>query len=113
MCVQASFRGEDWQLLAAAAWRERGGNSQPEPENQQKQYKGGAAPARPVLQEVPANVARHLSTLELPPNATISDVKKAYKGLALKYHPDKNLGNPCEETAWRFREIVAANEALC
>lgn len=32
----------------------------------------------------------HYTTLGLPNAASLNDVKRAYKRLALKYHPDKN-----------------------
>ena len=45
--------------------------------------------------------------LELPPDAPIEDVKKAYKRLALKYHPDKNPG-----TEEQFKRISEAYQAI-
>jgi curved DNA-binding protein len=48
--------------------------------------------------------------LELSPSATADEIKKAYRRLARKYHPDLN---PTDESAKRrFQEINEANEVL-
>jgi len=49
--------------------------------------------------------------LELPKNASEADIKKAYRRLALKWHPDKNPDNQ-KEAEKRFKEISEAYEVL-
>ncbi|XP_012708621.1 dnaJ homolog subfamily B member 6b isoform X1 [Fundulus heteroclitus] len=44
-------------------------------------------------------------------NATQEDIKKAYRKLALKWHPDKNPDNK-EEAERRFKELSEAYEVL-
>ncbi|MEA3316322.1 MAG: J domain-containing protein [Campylobacterota bacterium] len=48
-------------------------------------------------------------TLEIDENATQSEIKKAYRRLAKKYHPDINKDVKAEE---KFKEINAAYEVL-
>lgn len=43
-------------------------------------------------------------------NATQEEIKKAYRKLALKYHPDKNQGDKSAED--RFKQINEAHEVL-
>ncbi len=49
--------------------------------------------------------------LELPKTASENDIKKAYRRLALKWHPDKNPDNS-KEAEKRFKEISEAYEVL-
>ena len=46
----------------------------------------------------------------MPPSATPQDVKKAYRQLALKYHPDRNPEN--QEAESSFKEVQEAYEVL-
>ena len=43
-------------------------------------------------------------------NATTDEIKKAFRKLAVKYHPDKNAGDKKAEE--KFKEVAEANEVL-
>jgi DnaJ family protein C protein 3 len=49
--------------------------------------------------------------LGVPRTATGREIKKAYKKLALQYHPDKNVENKDEAEA-KFRDVAEAHEVL-
>ena len=48
--------------------------------------------------------------LGIPQNASVEDIKKAYRKLSLKYHPDKNEND--DYFSDRFKEIKEAYETL-
>ena len=50
-------------------------------------------------------------TLEIQPNANENDIKKAYRKLAMKWHPDRNLNNK-DEADEMFKKISKAYEVL-
>ena len=50
---------------------------------------------------------KYYEILEVSQDASIDDIKKAYKKLALQYHPDKN-----KEADIKFKEISNAYEIL-
>lgn len=52
----------------------------------------------------------YYSILGVPKTATTDDIKKAYRKLARKYHPDINPNN--EEAKLKFQQINEANEVL-
>ncbi|XP_028829873.1 dnaJ homolog subfamily C member 21 isoform X2 [Denticeps clupeoides] len=57
------------------------------------------------------NMKCHYEVLGVKRDATDDDLKKAYRKLALKWHPDKNL-ETAEEAAEQFKLIQAAYDVL-
>ena len=52
----------------------------------------------------------YYAALEIDKEATAAQIKKSYRKLALKYHPDKNQGDKQAED--RFKEITEAYAVL-
>ena len=51
--------------------------------------------------------------LGVSPNATDDEIKKAYRDLSRKYHPDANVDNPLADLAEeKFKEIQEAYDAI-
>ena len=51
----------------------------------------------------------HYASLGVPPSATLSDIKKAFRQLAAQYHPDRNAD---PQAPARFRAVQEAYELL-
>lgn len=52
----------------------------------------------------------YYSVLDISRNASMEDIKKAYRKLAMKYHPDKNPNDKAAED--RFKEVSEAYDVL-
>ena len=50
--------------------------------------------------------------LGVPKNASEADIKKAYRKLAMKYHPDRNQGDGAKKSEEQFKEANEAYEML-
>ena len=50
--------------------------------------------------------------LGIPKNASDEDIKKSYRKLAMKFHPDRNQGEPAKEAEVKFKEAKEAYEML-
>jgi len=55
-------------------------------------------------------MTNHYETLGVSNDASLEEIRKAYRSMSLKYHPDRNPGD--ESCAEKFKEINEANEVL-
>lgn len=55
-------------------------------------------------------MSNYYDILGVPKTATADEIKKAYRTLAFKYHPDRNPGNA--EAEEKFKQITAAYDVL-
>ncbi len=56
--------------------------------------------------------ADYYQSLGVAKNASDEDIKKAYRKMAMKYHPDRNQGDKAQEAEVKFKEIKEAYEIL-
>jgi len=54
----------------------------------------------------------YYETLGVPKNASEDEIKKAYRKLAMKHHPDRNHGDTAKDAEAKFKEVKEAYEML-
>jgi molecular chaperone DnaJ len=54
----------------------------------------------------------YYDVLGVPKNASEDDIKKAYRKLAMKHHPDRNQGDDAKKAEEKFKEAKEAYEML-
>jgi molecular chaperone DnaJ len=54
----------------------------------------------------------YYDTLGVPRNASEEDIKKSYRKLAMKFHPDRNQGDAGKGAEEKFKEVKEAYEML-
>ncbi len=88
--------------------RRRGSYSSTGSSSHKQQHQNGYQDSSNAMGDTRAERC-HYSVLGVECSATQSDIKRAYRGLALQFHPDKN---PTEVAGMKFREISAAYEVI-
>ncbi|CAL1166416.1 unnamed protein product [Cladocopium goreaui] len=59
----------------------------------------------------PQQMEQYYTVLNLRPGAKAAAIKKSFRQLALRFHPDKNRDSP--EATLKFQEITEAYEVIC
>ena len=73
-------------------------------------YASGTARPGPRRRKLKTLEAKALETLELGEEASSDDIKRAYKVLVKRHHPDANGGDRASEE--RFRDVIKAYQIL-
>lgn len=68
---------------------------------------------RQPQQQRPSTLEASMRELGLPLDASLEDVRKAYRMLARRYHPDKNPQLPKAEAEARFSRLATAYAVAC
>ena len=55
------------------------------------------------------NAASHYETLGVPKSASLDEIKKSFRKLSMKYHPDRKTEDACAE---KFKAIANAHSVL-
>jgi len=66
----------------------------------------------PAYLEMPTTKRDYYEILGVPKAATVDDIKKAYRGLAMKHHPDRVGDEHKKEAEEKFKEISEAYAVL-
>ena len=64
-----------------------------------------------ICDKMQVETKNYYDTLQISKGATDVEIKKAYRKLAMKWHPDKNPDNS-EEAIKKFQEIGEAYDVL-
>merc|ERR1712106_514541 len=93
--------------------------TKPKPRSPRPQLRPPPPRPRPTAHEKPLvpppphfTLGEYYKALGLSPSAGVEDVKKAFRKLALLWHPDKNQGLGQKHAAQEFRKIAEAYEKL-
>lgn len=65
----------------------------------------------PPKQETPHNIYSAYDTLRIPSNASDEEVKKAYRRMAMEYHPDRHVNASEQEKQAATEKFRAVNKA--
>ena len=57
-------------------------------------------------------MSNYYEVLGVPKNASEDEIKKAYRKLAMKYHPDRNQGDGAKKAEEKFKEAANAYQVL-